>query len=533
MPKRNSNRDVAADTLLKRGVIYARVSSKEQEREGYSIPAQLKLLRDYAEAQNIKIVEEYVDIETAKQSGRTNFNEMVRFLRKHQTVRSLLVEKTDRLYRNLKDWVTIDELDAEVHFPKEGTVLSNDSRSSEKFMHGIKVLMAKNYIDNLSEEARKGMREKAEQGIWPTKAPFGYRNAPGPNGKNIIVVDSEYASIVVRLFEWYATGHYSLEDLGKRVRREGLVYRRSGAPVPTSAVHKILRTRLYTGTFEWRGELFKGTHEPLITHDLWAQVQDILDGRRTKRRGLEQNFAFSGLINCGHCGCALVAEIKKQRYVYYHCTGFKGKCGEPYVREEVLEAQFSQHLSRLRIDHEVFDWIVRALRESCTEEKREHGEAIARLQAEWERLQKRVDAMYIDKLDGRVDDSFYRRMRLQWREEQERCERDIERHRTADDSYMDQGGQILALAQNALRLFGAQPAGEKRRLLNFVLSNSRWQHGELAVEFKEPFDILVESVVQAAQIEAAEGAEKAKNEIWLGDLDSNQGCPGQSQEFYR
>ena len=159
--------------------------------------------------------------------------------------------------------------------------------------------------------------------------------------------------------------------------------------------------------------------------------------------------------------------------------------------------------------------------------------ANTRLQAEWDRIQKRVDAMYVDKLDGRVDDSFYRRMRTQWRDEQERCERDIERHRTADDSYMDQGVQILNLAQNALRLFTTQPASENRKLLNFLLSNCTWQHGMLAMEFKEPFDILAETVLQATQVEAAEGAEKAKNEIWLGDLDSNQGCPGQSQEFYR
>ncbi len=155
------------------------------------------------------------------------------------------------------------------------------------------------------------------------------------------------------------------------------------------------------------------------------------------------NFAFSGLIKCAHCGCALVAEIKNGKYVYYHCTGFKGKCGEPYVREEVLEEQFAQHLARLRIDQEVFDWIVRALRESCSDEKREHKDAIARLQAEWDRLQTRIDAMYVDKLDGRIEEGFYKHMRAQWRDEQERCERDIERHRTADDCYMDQGIQIL------------------------------------------------------------------------------------------
>jgi site-specific DNA recombinase len=265
------------------------------------------------------------------------------------------------------------------------------------------------------------------------------------------------------------------------------------------------------------GELYKGTHQPLVTHQLWAQVQEVLDGRRTKRQGLEQNFAFSGLIKCAHCGCALVAEIKKGKYIYYHCTGFKGKCGEPYVREEVLERQFAEHLSRLRIDEEVFDWIIRALRESCADEKREHGEAIARIQAEWDRLQKRVDTMYIDKLDGKIDDDFYRRMRAQWRDEQERCERDIERHRAADDSYMDQGIEILNLAQKAHRMFAAQPAKEKRKLLNFLLSNCTWQHGMLIVELKEPFDTLAETVAAAARVEAAEGTEMAKSEIWLGD----------------
>ena len=144
-------------------VMYVRVSSKEQE-QGFSIPAQRQLLKDYAEREGIHVVQEFEDVETAKRAGRTSFSEMVDFLRKKSSgCRTLLVEKTDRLYRNIKDWVTIDELGIEVHFVKEAVVLSEDSRSSEKFMHGIKVLMAENYIDNLSEEARKGMQEKASR----------------------------------------------------------------------------------------------------------------------------------------------------------------------------------------------------------------------------------------------------------------------------------------------------------------------------------------------------------------------------------
>src|SRR6516164_1592790 len=186
---------------VRKAVVYARVSSKEQEKEGFSIPAQLKLLKEYAVANGFAVAQEYVDVETAKQSGRTAFGEMVAYLNGHPSVRVMLVEKTDRLYRNLKDWVTVDDLEVEIHFPKEGVVLSRESRSSEKFMHGIKVLMAKNYIDNLSEEARKGQQEKAEQGIWPTKAPLGYRNITGRDGKKVIAVDTDVALIISKLFE--------------------------------------------------------------------------------------------------------------------------------------------------------------------------------------------------------------------------------------------------------------------------------------------------------------------------------------------
>jgi site-specific DNA recombinase len=103
----------------KQAVIYPRVSSKEQEKEGFSIPAQLKLLKEYAAAQGFTVAQEYVDVETAKQTGRVAFGEMVDYLKEHPAIRVMLVEKTDRLYRNLKDWVTVDELEVEIHFPKE------------------------------------------------------------------------------------------------------------------------------------------------------------------------------------------------------------------------------------------------------------------------------------------------------------------------------------------------------------------------------------------------------------------------------
>jgi len=149
-------------------VIYARVSSREQEREGYSIPAQLKLLHGYAGTLGLSVVEEFIDVESAKNPGRKDFGRMLHFLESGASCRIVLVEKTDRLYRNRTDSVKFEELiegrNVEAHLVKEGRVIGKNSRSQDKFMHDIHVAVARNYSENLREEVKKGMKEKAEQG---------------------------------------------------------------------------------------------------------------------------------------------------------------------------------------------------------------------------------------------------------------------------------------------------------------------------------------------------------------------------------
>jgi site-specific DNA recombinase len=507
-------------------VIYARVSSKEQEREGFSIPAQIRLLKSYAAANGFRVAREIVDIETAKQAGRIGFSEMVAFLRKNRSCRVVLVEKTDRLYRNLRDWVVLDELDLEIHFVKEGFVLSEDSRSSEKLIHGIKVLMAKNYIDNLSEETRKGMLEKAEQGIWPSYAPLGYRNIITPDGKKIIEPDPDIAPAVVRMFERYATASYSGREIARLAVADGLVFRKSRTPMPQATVYKILRNRIYTGDFDWNGRTYRGTQVPLITKELWLHVQTILNRRfANKHRKVKHDFAFSGLISCGHCGCSLVGEIKKRRYVYYHCTGWKGRCPEPYTREEALEEQFTDLLRGLTFDQEVLDWVAEALRESHADERRYHDEAITRLQAEYQRLQGRLDGMYVDKLDGRVMPEFFERKAAEWRADQDRILRAVDGHQSANRTYLDEGVRLLDLARRAHELFRRQEAPEKRRLLNFVVSNCTWSNGRLTATYRQPFDMLAVSASAWEAEKAAAGAAASISEKWLPGLVSNQRLP--------
>src|SRR5258706_3667219 len=317
---------------MRQAVLYARVSSKDQEREGFSIPAQLKFLREYARQHDLSILREFVDVETAKTTGRKQFGEMVRFLRDHKTCRVVLVEKTDRLYRNFRDCVTLEDLDVEIHLPKEGQVISKDSKSQSKLMHGIQVVMARNYIENLKEEVRKGMREKAEQGIYPSRPPIGYQNN---KLERTIEVDPGKAPLARRMFDLYASGHHSLASLRKAILDE------FGINLGKGYIDRVLKNPFYKGLFLWEGKLYPGTHTPLVSVECFERVQAVFRGHNKPRYNTHE-FAYRGLLTCAYDNCKVTAEIKRRRYTYYHCTGYRGKCGLPYIREEVLGDRLGQ-----------------------------------------------------------------------------------------------------------------------------------------------------------------------------------------------
>jgi DNA invertase Pin-like site-specific DNA recombinase len=186
---------------MDKAVIYARVSSKDQENEGFSIPAQVKFLHEYGSKNGFTVVKEFIDAETAKKAGRKQFNLMLNFIEENK-IQHLLVEKTDRLLRNMSDYVLIKRLtntaDTSVHLAKENAILGKNANSNEKLMFGIRSVMAESYLDNLSEEVRKGMQEKALQGTYPSWAPYGYLNAK-IDGKKIIVIDPDSAPYVKKL----------------------------------------------------------------------------------------------------------------------------------------------------------------------------------------------------------------------------------------------------------------------------------------------------------------------------------------------
>lgn len=474
---------------MNRSLLYARVSSKEQEQEGYSIPAQLKLLKEYAQKHNLIVVKEFTDVETAKKAGRTSFNEMVGFLKKNPSIKIVLCEKTDRLYRNFKDYVIIDDLDLEIHLVKESEVLSKNSKSHQKFIHEIKLVMAKNYIDNLSEETKKGLLQKAETGTYPSYAPLGYRNN---KQTKLIDVDEQRAPIVQKMFRLYATGDYSLRQIENILYDEGLRTLK-GKRVSKSNIEKILKNPFYYGDFIWNGKLYKGNHPSLVSKQLFDMVQEAFK-QHNRPKQTKRDFAFVGLLTCGKCGCDITAEIKKGKYVYYHCTFSKGRCENTYIREDRLAEKLGEIVKNIQIDNQILEWIIEALKESHKDEKEYHDRQIQTLNTQYKILQNRIDKMYDDKVDGKISEDFWLEKYNQYRQEQEDIELALEKHKNANINYIDEGIKILELSQRAHSLYLKQNFREKAKLIRILTSNCTLLNATPYPTYRKPFDLLAKGL---------------------------------------
>lgn len=470
--------------MRRKCVIYARVSSREQKEHGYSTEAQIALLKSYAQKNDYEIVETYEDVETAKKAGRKKFTQMLKFLKKNKSTNIVLVEKTDRLYRNFKDYVTLDEFDnLEIHLVKENTVISENSRSHEKFVHGIKVLMAKNYIDNLSEEVKKGMHQKALQGEFPAKPPYGYYRE---NSKTI-KIDTKTAPLVIRAYNLYAEGNLSLQGLCERLHNEGFIYADNRPKIYPSVLEKILKSPFYIGNFVFKGQHYTGTHEPLIDVETFNKVQKAFKKDSKPDMYRQHKFLFSGMFTCACCGSIMTGEIKKGKYIYYRCANKTHKCPNKsvYVKEAELMEQLDEIVRKITITPIHKQAIVKALKESHIEEQRYHKEQIKTLQTACEKLKNRISALYTDKLDGLIDNDLYKIKNEEWTLEHARLKSVIDSHENANKSYMDKGLHILKLAQNLYSQYLFQNDEEKIKMIKIVSSNFILNGRKVSYEYKK------------------------------------------------
>ncbi len=345
---------------MEKYILYARKSTDTEDKQVLSIEAQLAELRKFAKDNDLVVIDELIEKRTAKMPGRPVFNSMIKRIENGEA-NGILAWHPDRLARNsidggqiiyLLDQTTLNYL----QFP----VFQFENTSQGKFMLSIMFGQSKYYVDNLSENTKRGLRAKVRNGDFPSQAPFGYLN---DSRSKTIVLDKRYAPLVKEIFEKYARGNQTMSQLADFLRDNGAITR-TGKVFKDDKVKSILQNSFYYGHFLYKGELYEGRHQPIISKALFDKVQLVIAERGHKKRAKKPTVPFLGLMKCADCGMSITSETKTRtqkngnfhRWTYYRCSRKKRaiKCTNPPIREKDLLPQLSALLGKYAMSEEMF-----------------------------------------------------------------------------------------------------------------------------------------------------------------------------------
>ena len=456
--------------------LYARKSTDVEDKQILSIEAQVTELREFAKRERINIVEEFIEKQSAKIPGRPFFNEMMSRVEENETS-GILAWHPDRLARNSVDGGRI------IYLLDTGKLQSLkfpqfwfEPTPQGKFMLSIAFGQSKYMVDSLSENTKRGLRQKVRRGEYPGIAPVGYLNDVR---SKTIIVEKNKSKIVKQAFELYSKGNSTLGDIANFLAQKGTTTR-NGKVFKRDKISFILSNPFYYGHFRYVGEIYQGIHKPIIAKKLFDKVQIELKRRSRPHREERTPKAFTGLLHCGECGYMVTAQIQKG-HTYYNCTkkSKTQKCFQPYIREEDLDRQLSTMIQKVSLPQDWADWMLNKLKDeekesaqSCTafvQEKRKQTQVINR------KLQRLLDAY----LDQDIEREIYLDRKSKLMSAKKTFEEQIVRLEQKQNDWLEPFREWINEAANAAKIARDNDLFAKKELalkiygLNLVLENKK------------------------------------------------------------
>ena len=392
-------------------IAYCRKSTDEKEKQVLSIESQIEELKEFAAKEKLQIVCFLTESRTAKNLGRPVFEEVIQKIEKGEA-NAILSWHPDRLARNSVDGGKIVYLlDTGKLIDLKFPTFWFDNTPQGKFMLSIAFGQSKYYVDNLSENVKRGNRQKLRKGILPNKAPYGYLNEPR---LRTIEIDPIKSKIVKRAFELFAKGESSIADISRFFQKFGIT-RYNGEMLHLDTVKRILSNKFYIGIINFSGETYEGTHKLFLPPELFSKVQEIIKAREHPKNN-KHNFTFLGLARCVECGCAITAEVKHKYYpstrgnvdyIYYRCTKKKTDCSQNYLREELLDQQLRAIIGKPSLPASWAKLWQERLDKEEKEEKNNSESTISKLSSEILEIDQKLDRLLEGYLDQIVDPQIY------------------------------------------------------------------------------------------------------------------------------
>ena len=488
--------------MEKQYLALARVSSREQEREGFSLEVQVEAIQRYAEQHGGEIVKLFRIAETAtKPEERRAFKELLVYAKKHANrLSGVLFFKVDRAARNLFDYVELERLEVEHGLDVIYITQPTENTPAGRMMRRTLANMASFYTEQQSLDVKDGLFRRVQAGLFVGMAPYGYRNVRR-DSRSLVEVDPVKAAKIRQIFQLYAYHGHTLDSLVDQLVQDGITYTDSVQQFSRSKLHLLLHDRSYIGELKYHDQWYPGVQEPLIDRSTFDRVQILLGGQIYQSHEL----VYAGeLITCGHCGCPITGEIKTKKtrrgpkqYIYYRCTKYT-RSGHPRVRltQAQLDEQVLALFDRLRIEEEdVRDWFARVLRARTQESQRDAEEQLTELNRQVTLLRKQQDQLLNLRLLEEIEQATFAAKHTELRDRISHLTLQIE----ARDRGRAEKGEIaikaFELSQTLTEKWLNADYRAKRQLLNILCLNFSLEDVTLVPTIRKPFDVLAKGLI--------------------------------------
>ena len=383
----------------------------------------------------------------------------------------------------------VREYDKVIHFTRTNKTYDRNSSPDDKFVMDIEVASAKKLSNDISRKTKMGLQEKAEEGIYPGNAPTGYLNK-AINNENIIVVDPINSPLIKKLFEKFASGIYSTEMIAEELYIDGLRHKTKGTRLSKATIYRIIKNPFYYGVFWWKGKSYKGSHEPLISKELWENANNRLKDN-ARPHITQHDFAFSNLLICNDCNHLVGGQIQKKRHIYYSCRHHKNR---KYITENSLADKFNEIIKALTIPEQFEEMIKEGIKLIAEENATINKNRMDILNRDLANYNKALDKLYEAKLADDISDrekDFYKRKEAVILSNIETLEKEIEKMGADKESIVSMNSDLVELLTELDDLYSVSNNFEKAKIINFLFDNPRLTvDNKVIPNYRHPFGIL-------------------------------------------
>ncbi len=537
--------------------IYARKSTESEDRQVLSIESQKNELQEIVNRNGLTIADTKQESHSAKAPGRPVFNDLLDEIEQGKA-QGIVVWNADRLSRNSVDTGRLIYMFdtgklQEIVTPSQ--VFRNTP--NDKFLLSLLCSTAKLDNDNKGINVKRGLKAKAERGIYPAPAPTGYvNNKYAERGNKTVEVDLDRFGLVKKMFEMVLSQKYTPLQVLKIATDEWKLKKKDGKEISRSTWYYMLTNPVYAETFEYplkSGNWHKAAHKPMITDEQFNFIQLIL-GKKGKQRPKTHVFAFTGLMRCGECNASITCEekIKRQKngnvhqYIYYHCTKqINPDCTQGSIEEEVLKKIILDKVLSIKIPPEFHDWGLKQVKRVNKNEAEFTQNILTTQQKAYNDTLAQISELIDMRSSKEISREEFMEKKPKLEKERDRLKKLLDAVDDRATKWHEKADELFDFARDAAEEFNTGGLEKRRQILSRLGSNLILKDKKLIVDLEETLIPMIEAAKEAKKIndtlEPVEGVDRTsqlealyeQNPVMLLGLDSNQNKRIQSPLSYR